>query len=213
MGCQWESPEEERREVGCQSESAERRDAAVQVDLLSQQLSWRHSGETLLNAPLSADHNLSVRNTHLSVCPGVCGVAWQCVSVRADEPGGGALLQHCSSHRPDAHHGAPLYLLCSHHGHTPLPTMPQYGPPAPPDLLQTASPPSMPLCGVSPSAGSCEAPPPGLIAPLSEEDEEEEEGSFKHEKSELLSSSHYQGHRHALKGDTCLCSQSDGVPS
>ncbi|XP_038554256.1 zinc finger protein with KRAB and SCAN domains 1-like [Micropterus salmoides] len=64
--------------------------------------------------------------------------------------------------------------------------MPQYGPPAPPDLLQTASPPSMPLCGVSPSAGSCEAPPPGLIAPLSEEDEEEEEGSFKHEKNERL---------------------------
>ena len=48
VGCQWESPEEERREVGCQSDSAERRDAAVQVDLLSQQLSWRHTGETHL---------------------------------------------------------------------------------------------------------------------------------------------------------------------
>lgn len=46
VGCQWESPEEDRKEVGCQSEAAERRDAAVQVDLLSQQLSWRHSGES-----------------------------------------------------------------------------------------------------------------------------------------------------------------------
>lgn len=48
VGCQWESPEEERREVGCQSDSAERRDAAVQVDLLTQHLSWRHTGETHL---------------------------------------------------------------------------------------------------------------------------------------------------------------------
>lgn len=48
VGCQWESPEEERREVGCQSEAAERRDAAVQVDLLTQQLSWTHTGETSL---------------------------------------------------------------------------------------------------------------------------------------------------------------------
>lgn len=47
MGCQWESPEEEqRKEVGCQSDSAERKDAAVQVDLLTQQLSWTHTGET-----------------------------------------------------------------------------------------------------------------------------------------------------------------------
>ncbi|KAF3703944.1 Zinc finger protein 708 [Channa argus] len=45
VGCQWESPEEERREVGCQSESAERRDAAVQVDF-----SWKptSSSEVLL---------------------------------------------------------------------------------------------------------------------------------------------------------------------
>nr|XP_020481109.1 zinc finger protein 2 homolog [Monopterus albus] len=41
VGCQWESPEEDRREVGCQSDSAERRDAAVQVDL-----SWTHSGSS-----------------------------------------------------------------------------------------------------------------------------------------------------------------------
>ncbi|XP_063768291.1 trichohyalin-like [Eleginops maclovinus] len=49
VGCQWESPYEEMkkketREVGCQSDSAEQRDAAVQVDLLTQQLSWRHTG-------------------------------------------------------------------------------------------------------------------------------------------------------------------------
>ncbi len=46
VGCQWESPEEQRREVGCQSDAAERRDAAVQVDLLTQQLGWRHTGES-----------------------------------------------------------------------------------------------------------------------------------------------------------------------
>lgn len=47
VGCQWESPAQERREVGCQSDAAERRDAAVQVDLLTQQLSWTHAGETI----------------------------------------------------------------------------------------------------------------------------------------------------------------------
>lgn len=45
VGCQWESPEEERKEVGCQSDSTETRDVSVQVDLLTQQLSWSHSGE------------------------------------------------------------------------------------------------------------------------------------------------------------------------
>ncbi|XP_073344932.1 uncharacterized protein [Pagrus major] len=142
VGCQWESPEEERREVGCQSDSAERRDAAVQVDLLSQQLSWRHTG--------------------------VCGVAWQCVSVRADEPGGGALLQHCRTHH------------CSPLGHTQLPTMPLFQSPAPPEfkeLQQTASLPSMPLCEPLPllPPADVSAPPSGLIAPLSPHMAEEEE--------------------------------------
>lgn len=72
VGCQWESPQE-RREVGCQSDAAERRDAGVQVDLLTQQLTWSHSGSssTLL----------------------------QCFTVRPDGPDGGALLQHCTSTR------------------------------------------------------------------------------------------------------------------
>ncbi|GAA6234202.1 zinc finger protein 708-like [Lates japonicus] len=73
VGCQWESPEEERREVGCQSDSAERRDAAVQVDLLTQQLSWRHSGSSQM--------------------------LLQCFAVRPDGPDGGALLQHCTTNR------------------------------------------------------------------------------------------------------------------
>ncbi|XP_071340347.1 zinc finger protein ZFP2-like [Trachinotus anak] len=73
VGCQWESPEEERREVGCQSDSAERRDAAVQVDLLTQQLSWRHSGSSAM--------------------------LLQCLTVRPDGPDGGALLQHCTTNR------------------------------------------------------------------------------------------------------------------
>ncbi|KAM6971551.1 zinc finger Y-chromosomal protein 1-like, partial [Tautogolabrus adspersus] len=76
VGCQWESPdeeEEERREVGCQSDSAERRDAAVQVDLLTQQLSWRHTGSSQM--------------------------LLQCFAVRPDGPDGGALLQHCTPNR------------------------------------------------------------------------------------------------------------------
>ncbi|KAE8279586.1 AT-rich binding protein [Larimichthys crocea] len=73
VGCQWESPEEEKREVGCQSDSAERRDAAVQVDLLTQQLSWRHTGSSAM--------------------------LLQCFAVRPDGPDGGALLQHCTSNR------------------------------------------------------------------------------------------------------------------
>ncbi|XP_069033687.1 zinc finger protein 497-like isoform X1 [Embiotoca jacksoni] len=71
VGCQWESPEEQRREVGCQSDSAERRDAGVQVDLLTQQLSWRHSGPSAM--------------------------LLQCFAVRPDGPDGGALLQHCTT--------------------------------------------------------------------------------------------------------------------
>ncbi|TDG95806.1 hypothetical protein EPR50_G00245120, partial [Perca flavescens] len=68
VGCQSDSAE--RREVGCQSDSAERREVGCQVDLLTQQLSWTHTGssEMLL----------------------------QCF-VRPDGPDGGALLQHCTN--------------------------------------------------------------------------------------------------------------------
>ncbi|KAM9839817.1 zinc finger Y-chromosomal protein 1-like [Aulostomus maculatus] len=74
VGCQWESPEEDKREVGCQSDVTERRDAGVQVDLLTQQLSWRHSGSS--------------------------AVVLQCFAVRPDGPDGGALLQHCTTTPP-----------------------------------------------------------------------------------------------------------------
>ncbi|KAM9826840.1 zinc finger Y-chromosomal protein-like [Neosynchiropus ocellatus] len=67
VGCQWESPVEQKREVGCQSDGAERRDAGVQVDLLTQQLS---------------DSS---------------GVLLTCLSVRPDGPDGGALLRHCTA--------------------------------------------------------------------------------------------------------------------
>ncbi|XP_030611973.1 zinc finger protein 436-like [Archocentrus centrarchus] len=73
VGCQWESPEEHRKEVGCQSEAAERRDASVQVDLPTQQLTWRHSGSSAM--------------------------LLQCFAVRPDGPDGGALLQHCTPNR------------------------------------------------------------------------------------------------------------------
>lgn len=75
MGCQWKSPEET-REVGCQSDTPERRDAGVQVNLLSQQLSWKNSGSS---------SNLL-----------------RCFTVRPDGPDGGALLQHCTSTRTTA---------------------------------------------------------------------------------------------------------------
>ncbi|XP_037552902.1 zinc finger protein 436-like, partial [Nematolebias whitei] len=74
VGCQWESPEEERRkEVGCQSDFTETRDASVQVDLLTQQLSWTHSGSPAM--------------------------LLQCLTVRPDGSDGGALLQHCTTNR------------------------------------------------------------------------------------------------------------------
>lgn len=88
-------------------------------------------------------HSDSTTNVNLCVCvcarvrSGVCGVAWRCVSVRADEPGGGALLHHCRTH-----HSPPL-------GHTQLPTMP---------LGEQLLP--LPPADVS-------APPSGLIARLS----------------------------------------------
>lgn len=63
VGCQWESQEEEKREVGCQSDPAERRDAAIQVDLLTQQLSWRHAGES--SCPLQVICSMSA--CHASV--------------------------------------------------------------------------------------------------------------------------------------------------
>ncbi|KAM8822247.1 LOW QUALITY PROTEIN: zinc finger protein 516-like, partial [Synchiropus picturatus] len=69
VGCQWEGPQGQRREVGCQCDPAERRDAGVQVDLLTQQLS--DSSAVLLH----------------------------CFSVRPDGPDGGALLQHCTPKR------------------------------------------------------------------------------------------------------------------
>ncbi|XP_041817497.1 trichohyalin-like isoform X3 [Chelmon rostratus] len=153
-----------RREVGCQSDSIQRRDAAVQVNLLTQQLSWRH-------------------------CPGECGVPWQCVSVRAGEPGGGALLQHCSSqktHTLDTEQPSPpLYLLCSPLRHTLIPTMPLFTPPAPPAPQQPESKEVQQNTWLRPPL------PPGLIAPLSPrlaEEEEEEEGSSQCENNESLRS-------------------------
>lgn len=71
MGCQ--SDGTDRRDVGCQSDGTDRCDASVQVDLLTQQMNWRHSGSssTLL----------------------------RCFTVRPDEANGGALLQHCTRTR------------------------------------------------------------------------------------------------------------------
>ncbi|XP_060949877.1 endothelial zinc finger protein induced by tumor necrosis factor alpha-like [Limanda limanda] len=71
VGCQWECPQQDTREVGCQSDSAPRRDAGVQVDLM------RH-----LASPAASPAMLL-----------------QCFSVRSDGAHGGALLQHCTSTR------------------------------------------------------------------------------------------------------------------
>ncbi|CAI5671251.1 unnamed protein product [Oreochromis niloticus] len=122
VGCQWESPEEDRKEVGCQSQAVERRDAAVQVDLLTQQLSWRHSG-----------------------------VSWHCGAIRVDEPAGGILLQLCRGHtsrcvpcatdRPALLPSVPLF---SEHESSPSTSMPPLTPvdvsAAPPGLIAPLSP-------------------------------------------------------------------------
>lgn len=49
VGCQWEDEEVQRREVGCQSDFVERRDAEVQVDLLTQKLNLTQTGEVRRN--------------------------------------------------------------------------------------------------------------------------------------------------------------------
>ncbi|KAM9839889.1 uncharacterized protein ACBR49_016872 [Aulostomus maculatus] len=165
VGCQWESPVDEagRREVGCQSDEVGRNDAGFQVDLLTPQLSWRHS------VP--------------------CDMAWKCVSVRADEPGGGTLLQYCRSQRTTSS----LHLLSPPHRPSLLPTMPLFDSstllqpaPALPSLLPSR------ILGLSweasflppPTERPVSAPPPGLIAPLSPhlaEEEQQDEGSPQHD--------------------------------
>ncbi|CAJ1081583.1 Hypothetical predicted protein [Xyrichtys novacula] len=170
MGLEEEVVMVERREVGCQSDSVEIRDAGVQVDLLTQQL---------------------------------LGMTWRCVAVRPGEPGGGALLQHCST--------------CGTRAQT-LPNilLPLWGPADTTDHQQAATLPSMPLCeplALLPPADATAAPPPGLIAPLSprlaeeEEEEEEDEASSKaeisgHTPSKVTEEKRRRGERR--------CQQSEG---
>ncbi|XP_013889097.1 zinc finger protein 436 [Austrofundulus limnaeus] len=99
VGCQWESPEEEvRKEVGCQSDSKETRDASVQVDLLTQQLTWSHSG-----SKEQTEAFIKLRGNTSSSWPlwdgGSSGMLLQCLTVRPDGSDGGALLQHCTTNR------------------------------------------------------------------------------------------------------------------
>ncbi|TDG97608.1 hypothetical protein EPR50_G00228060 [Perca flavescens] len=152
-----ESDGRRRKEVGCQWESPEeeRKEVGSQSD--SAESRDAAVQVDLLTQQLSWTH-----------------------TVRADDPAGGSLLHHCT------HHSRPVYLLCCcpPAAHT-LPTMHQLGAPAPPDpqpCKECPSLPSMPLCGVSPTAGrrteaptDASGPPAGLIAPLSEEEEEKEE--------------------------------------
>ncbi|XP_041823956.1 uncharacterized protein LOC121628729 isoform X2 [Melanotaenia boesemani] len=152
-----------RREVGCQSNLAETRDASVQVDLLTQQFSRR--------------------------CSGGCGTQWQCVSIKADEPLGGDLLQHINRSLPQTAGSPAFYLLYP----TFLPTMPLFSKSESVEPLHCCSLPSMLQCSASSTEGGmCSAPspadvlavPPGLIAPLSpslSEEEEEEEQEKKEE--------------------------------
>lgn len=120
------------------------------------------------------------------MCVAPCTAAWKCLSVRADEPRGCTLLQHCIAQKTTR--SSSVHLLCTSHRPSPLPTMPhETNNPHHADTPLSSPLPSMPLFGVCPSAGqSCEAsppPPPGLIAPLSPrlaEEEEEEEGLRKH---------------------------------
>ncbi|XP_061615125.1 zinc finger protein ZFP2-like [Phyllopteryx taeniolatus] len=50
VGCQWEAPAGGTSEVGCQSDVAESRDVAVQADLLTRRLCWRHTGSSAASA-------------------------------------------------------------------------------------------------------------------------------------------------------------------
>ncbi|KAM9332401.1 zinc finger Y-chromosomal protein-like [Pholidichthys leucotaenia] len=73
VGCQWEPQEETCKEVACQTAVTEKRDFSIQVDLLTQQISWRRSGSSQ--------------------------VLLQSFTVRPDGPDGGPLLEHCTRTR------------------------------------------------------------------------------------------------------------------
>ncbi|XP_074550042.1 uncharacterized protein LOC141807745 [Halichoeres trimaculatus] len=163
---EWMGQEEEvvaqRREVGCQWESPEeeRKDVGCQSDSAARR-------DVAIQVDLLTQQ--------------LCGMAWRCVAVRADEPGGGALLQYCSTPRSCGH---TLY-------NTLLPIMPLSSPASHTEPLQPESK-DIQLTVPSPSmapADASAAPPPGLIAPLSphlaeeqqEEEEEDDEGSLKQE--------------------------------
>lgn len=160
VGCQWESPEDQCKEVGVQS-SAEHIDVAVQVDLIG--LSCRTEG--------SGD------------------VPWHCFTVREDEPGGGALWQHCSSHNNATMTISPpalsSVLLSSsptrtpqkdtqHSEHSTPHSKSNLSEHTTPSMHQSElSLPIMPLCGESPSATLNESPEiMGFLAPLSSDEED-----------------------------------------
>lgn len=160
VGCQWERPEDQCKEVGVQS-SAEHTDVAVQVDLIG--LSCRTQGS--------------------------CDVPWNCFSVREDEPGGGALWQHCSSHNNTTMTYSPpalsSVLLSASPTRTPQKDAQHSTSLSRSNLSEHTTPsmhqselslPSMPLCGESPSVALKESPETmGLLAPLSSDEEEPSE--------------------------------------
>ncbi|KAK2859755.1 hypothetical protein Q5P01_004375 [Channa striata] len=171
-GCQWESPEGERRDVGCQSEPAASRDAAVQVD-------FRLTG--VWDIPTCKLDEPEWVNTRPPLCPVyppyIPPLLPMMPQFRCTSPD----LQHPNLARS-------------------LPSMPLYQPPLILDQRTIPLPGyfSLPMWNLPPIAEArCDPPspptsadslvPPGLIAPLSprlaEEEEKETEGLFlKHKK-------------------------------
>ncbi|KAF3703936.1 Zinc finger and BTB domain-containing protein 37 [Channa argus] len=183
-GCQWESPKgekrEEKRDVGCQSEPAESRDAAVQVDFRSTgvcDVPWQCT-----SVRLDEPGGVNTRPPFYPVYPPYTTPLL-------------TMMPQFRSASPDLPH---LHLARS------LPSMPLYQPPL--FLAQGTIPlpryfplPSVPMWNMPPSAGGrCDpsppqtpmdsSVPPGLIAPLSPrlaEEEDEEEGFFLKDKKVL----------------------------
>ncbi|XP_028288476.1 trichohyalin-like isoform X4 [Parambassis ranga] len=170
VACQWESPEDDRREVGCQSDLAETADAGVQVELWAQQATRGHSGG--------------------------CVMLWKCVSVGEDKPEGGNLEEHSCKHRTHMGHIClptmpvcpPLESKVLLHTHS-MPSVPQFEP-----CISSAAGGrhSSPTPLTSPAVSGT---PPGLIAPISPPLAEEEENEEEERKLKFDCSDHQQPRR------------------
>ena len=117
--------------------------------------------------------------------PGGCGFPWHCVSIRADESAGDALLQRCSTRRACSRQQVNLPLPQTAVSPTlfcpaPLPTIPLFCPSESKELPHTCFLPSMLQCSGwrarSPPSSPADVAAAGPIAPQSPHLAKEDDG-------------------------------------